>query len=285
MPRSSPAESRPKWDRRIARGYLAFAAVLGALVAALPSLASSETSPTVEAVNVGLYTHYWSPSQVAVASGGVVRFSNPTTVAHGVEWRDASKPTCSGEVPVGNTPAASGTNWSGTCTFPQAGTYTFYCTVHGPEMSGTITVSASGTTTMTTGVTPTPTVPTSTTPASEPSSAPPPLERPSLRFSQRGGAVRGSLDVSRTGAGGRLRIGLFAKRAALGRASGPSHVRVGQLVRSSVPAGRFSFRVKLDASARRALRRHRRLALSVRITLTPTEGEPLTLTRAVVEHP
>ena len=46
-------------------------------------------------------------------------------------------------------------------------------------------------------------------------------------------------------------------------------VRVGHLVRSSVSAGKMSFVVKLNASARRALKRHHRLALTVKITLTP----------------
>ncbi len=48
-------------------------------------------------------------------------------------------------MPVGTTPAASGTKWSGACTFTQAGTYTFFCTVHGSEMTGTITVNTGGT--------------------------------------------------------------------------------------------------------------------------------------------
>jgi hypothetical protein len=47
-------------------------------------------------------------------------------------------------VPVGTTPAASATNWSGSCSFTQAGTYTFFCTVHGSEMTATVTVNGAG---------------------------------------------------------------------------------------------------------------------------------------------
>ncbi|MFI5005649.1 MAG: hypothetical protein ACHQE6_11620, partial [Solirubrobacterales bacterium] len=59
-------------------------------------------------------------------------------------------------------------------------------------------------------------------------------------------------------------------------------VRVGRLVRGSLSAGKVAFVVKLDAEARRALRRLRHLTLSVRITLTPAHGRAVTVTRGVV---
>jgi plastocyanin len=121
---------------------------LALAIAGLPAVASS-AGPSIEATNTpgsGLYSeehHAWAPPQVSVGTEGTVTLSNSTEVPHGIEWRSVLKPTCeegAGKVPVGKTPAASGTKWSGTCTFSQAGTYTFYCTVHGPEMTGTITV-------------------------------------------------------------------------------------------------------------------------------------------------
>jgi plastocyanin len=121
---------------------------LALAVAGLPAVASS-AGPSIVATNTpgsGLYSeehHAWTPPQVSVGTGGTVTLSNSSEVPHGIEWRSALKPTCeegAGKVPVGTTPAASGTKWTGTCTFSQAGTYTFYCTVHGPEMTGTITV-------------------------------------------------------------------------------------------------------------------------------------------------
>jgi plastocyanin len=249
-------------------------------------MASSETPP-IEAVNAGLYSHYWSPSQTAVVAGSVVTFRNQSTTLHGVEWVGGpGKPECSSGVPVGTTPAASGKEWSGTCSFAQAGTYTFYCTVHGPEMTGTVTVSAAGTTT-TTGTTTTPpttSTPTTTAPPPETPSGGPLVGGPSLRTSQHGGSVKGSLEISQAGAGGRLEIDVFAKSAALGGSGRAHRVRVGRLVRGSVSAGRMPFTVALDSKARRSLARKRRLPLSVQITITPAHGKALTVKRAVVEH-
>jgi plastocyanin len=274
---------------RLRRRWIALVAVLGLATAVLPAIASSETSPTIEATNTqgsGLYSeehHAWTPSQVSVMAGGVVTFTNSTEVPHGVEWRSALKPTCeegSGKVPVGTTAAASGTKWSGICTFSQPGTYTFYCTVHGPEMTGTVTVAANGSTTVTTGTTPTVTGPGVNPPSGEAPAGSPFVGAPSLRSSQRGASVRGSLEISLAGAGGRLEIDLLASAAA--RTPHGRRVSVGRLVDGSVKAGRLPFAVKLDAKARRALGRRHRLALAVRFVLTPLYGEPTTLTRAVV---
>jgi plastocyanin len=268
------------------RRCLPLAALLGAAVAVLPAVAVSETSPVIEAVNKpggGLYgeeTHAWSPTTVTVSAGGAVTLGNHTAIEHGVHWVGGPEtPACSG-IPVGTTSATKGANWSGTCTFMQPGTYTFYCTVHGPEMTGTITVSSSGTTTATTT---TPTT-TTTTPPVEPQPGSPLVGGPSLRSSQRGGSVKGSLDVSKAGTGDRLEIDVFAKSASLAKARHAMPVRVGRLVRSSLSAGRLSFSVTLNARARRALKGHRRLALTVKITLTPVQGEPFKVTRAVIEH-
>jgi plastocyanin len=264
------------------------AGVLGAAVAVLPAVASSETPP-IEAVNAGLYSHYWSPSQATVTAGGAITIRNSSTTPHGVEWVGGPvKPECSSGVPVGTTPTASGTQWSGTCTFSQAGTYTFYCTVHGPEMTETVTVDAGGTPTTTTTPPPTPTTPGApTTPQPAPvgpSAGNLLVGAPSLRTSQHGGSVRGSLDIAQAGAGGRLEVELFARSAALGRAGHAGRVRVGRVLRGSVSAGRTSFVVALSARARVALHRKRRLSLAVQITLTPAHGKPLTVKRAVVEH-
>lgn len=286
---------RARIGRRPRKRHLVLAAVLGAAAAVAPAVASSETSPTVEAVNTttgsGIYTeerHSWAPSEVTVMAGGTVAFRNSTAVPHGVEWRSAVKPTCSSGVPVGTTPAASGTSWSGTCTFSEPGTYLFYCTVHGPEMSGTITVNANGTTTIatptgptTTGPTPT-TAPTATTPV--PPSRSPLAGAPKVPRNQRGGSVHGSLDISKAGTGGRLEVDLLVQSAALAKSGRGATVRVGRLVRAGISAGKLSFSVRLDARARRSLRRHGRLPLTVRIVLAPRAGKPVTVSRGVVVH-
>ena len=270
------------------------AALLGAAMIVLPAIASSEeASQPVEAVNEGsgVYGehHHWSPSQTTVMAVGVVTLSNSTEIPHGVEWRSALKPSCEegpGKVPVGTSEAASGTKWSGKCTFTQPATYTFWCTVHHAEMSGTITVNAIGTTTTTT-TTPTSTTTTGTTtiPTTETPPVSPLVGSPSLRSSRHGTSVRGSLDISQAGAGDRIEVDLFAGSASLAKAKHTVRVRVGRFVRGSAPAGRQSFAVTLDAQARRALKRHHRLVLTVKITLVPFHGEVTTLTRVVVMHP
>jgi plastocyanin len=265
--------------------------VLGVAVAVLPAVASSE-SPSVDAVNEGggVYGehHRWSPMQATVSVGGAVTFRNSSEVPHGVEWRSAIKPSCeegTGKVPVGTTPAAAGTKWSGACTFSQPGTYTFYCTVHGPEMIGTITVNAESPAPTTTTAPTTTSAPTTTTPPTTPvPSSSPLIGGPSLRSSQRGGTVRGSLEVSQAGAGGRLEVDLFASSASLATARHSTLVRVGRLVRNSVSAGKVPFAVGLTPRARRALKRHHRVELTVKITLTPLLGPPFNLTRVVIEH-
>ena len=187
------------------------------------------------------------------------------------------------------------TGWKGTCTFSNAGEYEFESQElfnDGTRNYTKYKVIVEGTATGTTPTTPTTTTPTTTTPItpmmpSEPSHGSP-LEGGSkalkLARSQRGSAVRGSLEVSQAGAGGRLEVGLFAARASLAKAGHPAQVRVGQLVRSSLKAGSVSFSVSLSAKGKAALRRHRRLALTVKVTLTPQHGAAVTVTRNVVLH-
>jgi plastocyanin len=255
-------------------------------LAALPAVASSEPQ-TVEAVNEGLYYHSWKPAAVTVIAGDAVAFRNNTEVPHGIEWRSAVKPVCTSGVPVGTGAEASGTNWSGTCTFSQAGTYTFYCTVHGPEMTGTVTVNANGTTTVT-ATPPPPPGPTTPSPSPSPSGEGSPLngspaKAVKLAKSQRGGVVRGSLSLSSAAAGRRLEVDLLAKRLRGARHSGST--RVGRLLRGSLSSGVTTFAVRLDAAARRVLKRKGRLALSVKIAIGPgAGGKQLVVTRAVEVH-
>jgi plastocyanin len=279
--------------------FLLVCALLGSAVAVLPAVAGSETAPTVNAESSAktcgtYYPNCWSPSQVELASPGSVAFQNSSGVAHGVVWASVpAAPTCTG-VPVDS----SAMSFSGTCTFPQTGTYRFYCYVHGPSMSGTITVNPSGaTTTTTTGTQPaSPTTTTSTLPSATTStptggsgSASSPAEgmaaAVSLARSQRGRAVRGSVQVPSADAGGRLEVDLLASRASIAGARAAAPARLGRVVRSSLHAGKLSFSVPLNARARGALVRHRRLALTVKIVLTPLQGSPSSTTRRTVLHP
>lgn len=105
-----------------------------------------------------------------------------------------------------------------------------------------------------------------------------------LAASQHGRSVHGSIAVSSAGASGELEVSLLATGASLAKAHHPKRVRVGRFVRSSVKAGVVSFAVPLTARGKSALRRHRRLALTVRILLTPFYGTPATMTKSVVLH-
>jgi plastocyanin len=460
----------------------------------LPAIANSVTTP-VEAVNEGggIYgeTHRWSPSAETVISGSVVTFRNQTAVPHGVHWISVPiEPKCTG-VPVGTTSATGSANWSGSCTFEDEGTYTFYCTIHGVEMTGTVTVpgtpqattepprevsprgatlagaidpkgepteyhfqyGTAGVSEHTTGSvnlgasdftshpvsaavsglspgteykarliatygagktevlgsekkfttpaitapsvttepasglsetaatlkgsvntggeateydfeygtdesygkatevkmlaaaggsqsvsatiagltpgttyhyrlvaknpigpgvgkdatfntsTPTPSEPPPSPPPSPPSPQgtpppPPPTSMASAKLEEsllpvvegslklkapaHGSSVRGSIEVSPVGAGGRLAIDLIASSASLARRVHSKLVVVGRLVRGSVVAGKVSFSVALNARGKSALRRHHKLALTVKVTLTPPGGQAMALTRKVV---
>ncbi|HEY4996566.1 MAG TPA: plastocyanin/azurin family copper-binding protein [Solirubrobacteraceae bacterium] len=286
-------------DRRIA---LVVVALLGAATALLPAFAGSETLPAIEAVNVGggIYgeEHHWSPAQLSVAVGATVSLSNPSEVKHGVNWVGGpSTPSCTAGVPVGNSVAASGAKWSGSCTFATAGIYTFYCTVHGAAMTARVSVGEAAATTPTSS-TPTSSTPTYSTPGSTGTSAyPPPSEAggavpppppggallsgaaaKALRFTAaRGATIRGSVGLSAAAAGGRLAVEVLLRR-------GAHLVRVGQLIRSGLHAGILTFTLRLDADAARSLHSHHRLALTLRLALRPPRGATLRITRSLVLH-
>jgi hypothetical protein len=130
--------------------------------------------------------------------------------------------------------------------------------------------------------TPTPTGgnPTATTAGSQSSGQPkiepapgPLLGSVKLASTQHGAVVHGSLVVSSAGSKGRLQIELLTKGAA---------AAVGKLVRSSLHAGKLTFVLPLSVKGKAALRRHRRLTLTLKITLTPLHGAAVTVTRGIV---
>jgi hypothetical protein len=286
---------------------LVFAALVGATVAVLPALAAAPSEVKLE-VNENCVDPDWPcwavpgsganptpASKVTIAAGGEVKFADNANTAAAVVWM-GSAPACSG------VPASATLKWEGTCKFEQPGTYKFESSSlfnGGPSLDYTkyeivVEGAATGTTPTTTTTTTTPTTPTASTPTttSEPSHGSP-LEGGSralkLAGSQHGSTVHGSIKVSQAGSGGRLEVGLFAAsaslaKATLAKAGHPAQVRVGRLVRSSLKAGNVSFSVHLSTKGKAALRRHQRLALTVKMTLTPIHGAAVTATRVVVMH-
>jgi plastocyanin len=273
----------------------AFAALIGAAVAVLPALAAAPSEAKLE-VNENCEVSTWScwttegsasiakpTKSVTIASGGTVTFIDHASTAAAVVWM-GSAPACTG------VPTSAMAGWEGKCKFEQPGTYKFESSTLWPEYTKYEIVVEGATTDTTPTTTPTTTTPTTTTTTSPTTPSEPghgsPLEGGSraleLAGSQRGSTVHGSIKVSQAGSGGRLEVGLFAAEASLAKAGRSKQVRVGRLVRSSVKAGSVSFSVPLNARGRAALRRHRRLALTVKITLTPLHGAAVTLTRGVV---
>ncbi len=133
---------------RLRRCYLLLAAVLGlGLIAATFPIIASSVAPNISAYNepgiYGVARHYWMPSTVTVSPGGAVKFVNPyTETYHGLKFTGGSAgvaPSCTG-IPQAATEPGGAFHWEGECTFSKPGTYTFICTVHPTEMTGTITV-------------------------------------------------------------------------------------------------------------------------------------------------
>lgn len=279
----------------------ALAALAGAAVAVLPALAASPSEARLE-VDENCVEADWPcwalpgsganpapASKVTIAAGGEVMFADKASTAANIAWTGTA-PTCSPAVPV--SPASPKTDWEGTCKFEQPGTYKFESSTlfdGGPSLNYTkyeIVVEAASTgTTSTTTTTTTPT--TTATAPSEPAHGSP-LEGGSralkLAGSQRGSTVHGSIKVSQAGSGARLEVSLFATSASLTKVGRAAAQRVGRLLRSSLNAGDVSFSVPLSAKGKAALRRRRRLMLTVKLTLTPQHGAAVMLTRTVVVH-
>jgi plastocyanin len=278
----------------------ALATLVGAAVAVLPALAAAPSEAKLE-VNENCVEADWPcwatpdsganpppASKVTIAAGGEVRFADNANTAAAVVWT-GSAPACSG------VPASAMTKWEGTCKFEQPGTYEFESSTlfnEGGSLDYTkyeivVEDAATGTTPTTTSTTPTTTTTTAPTTSSEPNSGSP-LEGGSralkLAGSQRGATVHGLIKVSQAGSGGRLEVDLFASGTSLAKAGHPVQVRIGRLVRSSLKAGNLPFSVPLTAKGKDTLSRHRRLALTVKITLTPLHGAAVTITRGVVVH-
>jgi plastocyanin len=269
--------------------HLLLAAALGSAVAIVPAIASSEASPTVS----GLESIMWSPAEVAVASGGTVSFQDSSgSVPHGVVWEagNPETPVCNG-VPIDE----GQTSWKGSCTFAKAGTYRYYCSVHGMAMSGTIVVGSLNSP-------PAPTAPAAPTTPGDTETTPPPsstgegppgvgLASPlvgsaaqaiRLARAQHGESVRGSIQVSPAGAGARLEVELLASDAVPVDKGRAAQVRIGGLARSSLKPGRVSFSAPLSRKGHASLRRRGRLVVTVRIALTPAHGAAVRATRVVV---
>jgi hypothetical protein len=281
-------------------------AVLGVAVAVLPQAFAAPSALKLEVAqncHIGNWP-CWNPAgnpeanvpenevpPFKLAQGGTISFEDKDAEAPtDVIWKGAARPNCTGVVEA----PPKKTGWSGTCTFSEPGVYKFeseglfketgYANIDYTKYE--IVVEGSTTTTGTTGTTPTTTTTTTTPPASPESTlAGSGSQAVKVAKSQRGVSVRGSINLTNAAAGGRLEVDVLAQSASLAKTKHSTRVRVGRYMRSSLSAGKLSFSVKLNAKARRAIKRHHKLALTVEITLTPASGKALIITRSIVQHP
>jgi plastocyanin len=87
----------------------------------------------VDAVNGGGPTGFsFSPANQAAKAGDTVIFKNKSGDIHSVVWDTGGSPA--------NSPIIAATTGTWSVVMPNAGTFNYHCGVHGPQMSGTISV-------------------------------------------------------------------------------------------------------------------------------------------------
>jgi plastocyanin len=271
--------------RRVVAGLAALVAGTGAAYAVCGPAAVGSSAPSTASVTAVDFD--WSMSgstdyTETIAAGGSVTFSYPAGVSiHNVDFTGGGPTACTQTAgatvgPVSPLPAApEPPGWSGTCRFDTPGTYLFVCDNHN-YMKGTIVVEGHAASTTTTGASTT-AAGTSTAPADQApgagtspfagSSSPSARPRVSVAHRQRGAVLRGTV----TTPAGRARISVSAYLAAHG-----SRTRVGSQTKHSTGTGPTAFAVRLDAAGRRALLRAHRLAVDLRVVVTPAAGRPVT---------
>jgi plastocyanin len=270
---------------RVVVGLAALAAGTAAAYAVCGPAAVGASAPSTAAVTAVDFD--WSMPGATdytdtIAAGGSVSFSYPAGVAiHNVDFTGGGPTACMQTAgatvgPVSPLPAVpEAPGWSGTCRFDTPGTYLFVCDNHN-YMKGTIVVEGRGTTTTTTSgsttATGSSTAAADQTPGagtSTPGGSASPSTRPrvSVARRQRGAVLRGTV----TTPAGRARIKVTAYLSGHG-----SSTRIGSQTKRSKATGTTAFAVRLDPAGRRALLRAHRLAVELRVVITPAAGRPVT---------
>ena len=267
-------------------GLAALAAGTGAAYAVCGPAAVGASAPstaTVTAVDFDWSMPGATDYTDTIAAGGTVTFSYPAGVSiHNVDFTGGGPTACTQTAgaavgPVSPLPAApEAPGWSGTCRFDTPGTYQFVCDNHN-YMKGTIVVEGRGThhdhdtsTSTTDGH-----VDRARGPGAgrrEPRRPAGPRRRPrvprvSVAHRQHGAVLRGTV----TTPAGRSQIRVTAYRPGHG-----ARIRIGSQTKRSTGTGTTAFAVKLDAAGRRALLRAHRLAVDLRVVITPAAGRPVT---------
>lgn len=94
-------------------------------------VAFTDTAVAVASISVG--NNFFNPATTTIAAGSFVKFTWAAgAVDHNVTWDGGPVPR-----PANSTTQSSGTYQA---RITQPGTYTYHCTIHGPAMSGSVTV-------------------------------------------------------------------------------------------------------------------------------------------------
>jgi plastocyanin len=235
------------------------------------------------AASVTARDNYWevngAPGSTAtIATGGTVAFSYPSgSTEHNARFTSGPQPSCTPALPA--TPAPPG--WSATCTFGTPGNYAFICDAHESTMQGTVEVVDPGTT----PPPPPPAPPGTPPPSGDPGGSEPGSPSVKVARRQRGTTLRGSVttavDDSRI-----VITALVSNRLLAG--SRPRRIRkvsVGAFRKHVATARKTAFAIRLRRVARRALDRRERLAVGLRIVITPPSGPATTKTVRVTLRP
>jgi plastocyanin len=213
-------------------------------------------------------------TSVSVAAGGTVSFGYPSGASYHSVVFDPAQPTSCTDMPA----APSGPGWAGSCRFDTPGTYTFHCGLHSFMTGKVEVVDPNAPTTGTTGPGPTNTGPGSGGGGPTFGYETPPSAKVARR--QTGVVVRGK--VTTPAGPARIAVTAFAaKRAVATRAR---RVRVGSVTTHSSGTGPTAFSLKLNRAARRALHRHGRLSVSLRMVIEPDAGTATRMSVTVVLH-
>jgi len=299
--------------RRLSLSLIALPAG-AALAIGLPALAPGDAAPpatgSFTAVDLAWQvTGDAASSSVTIAKGGTVTFGYPAgRTRHNADFTGGPMPASCTQTagtqggtppPLPTVPTAAG--WSGTCTFDTPGTYAFHCDMHPAVMHGTIvvvdpnapppttrspgTTSVPSPTTTTTGggaMSPGDTAPTGTTGTTSAGRASPLRVGLSIAHVQRGTVVRGVAIAA--AAGTRIDVTAAASNRALAirRPRHARQVRVGARRVRATAAGRTSFSLTLDATARGALRRRHSLVIALRVVVTAPGARAVVRTATVV---
>jgi plastocyanin len=284
------------------RLYLAALAV-GAVLAVGMLVNASAASAQQQSATFNATDNVWdwtggNGTTASIFTGGTVFFANGGNNPHNLFFTGPSQPSsCTQTTGPANPPPIlpmpgppTTQDWTGNCTFNSPGTFSFLCQQHS-GMTGTVQVvnPPPG------GGNPPPPPPGGSPPpggggsggggggtgGTDPGGSPTQPGSTSIKFTrkQTGTTLRGSVTAA---AGAKIVVTALVSNRSLStsRPKKIKKVKVGSQTKRSTGA-RINFAVKLNAAAKRALKRKNKLSVTLRIVVTPSGGKATTKTVVV----